>query len=38
MKEICCDSCPFDPTCEEENDFLASIGLGDPGDFDRCEE
>jgi hypothetical protein len=30
--EICCDSCPFDPTCEEENDFLAT--LGDPGDFE----
>jgi hypothetical protein len=24
---ICCDSCPFAPTCEEEDIFLASIGL-----------
>jgi hypothetical protein len=32
--EICCDCCPYEPTCEEENDFLASIGLGDPGDFE----
>jgi hypothetical protein len=24
---ICCDTCPFFPTCEEEDDFLASIGL-----------
>jgi hypothetical protein len=26
---ICCDTCPYSPTCEEKNDFLASIGLGD---------
>jgi hypothetical protein len=26
---ICCDSCPFSPTCEEEDDFLESIGLGE---------
>jgi hypothetical protein len=26
---ICCDTCPYSPTCEEENDFLASIGLAD---------
>lgn len=25
----CCDSCPFAPTCEEERDFLASVGLGE---------
>lgn len=24
---ICCDTCPYSPTCEEEDDFLASIGL-----------
>lgn len=24
---ICCDSCPYSPTCEEEDEFLASIGL-----------
>jgi hypothetical protein len=23
----CCDSCPFNPTCEEERQFLADIGL-----------
>lgn len=22
LHEICCDSCPYSPTCEEENDFL----------------
>jgi len=33
MHEICCDCCPLSPTCEEENDFLASIGLGDPSDY-----
>lgn len=27
---ICCDTCPYSPTCEEEDDFLASIGLGEP--------
>jgi hypothetical protein len=26
---ICCDTCPYSPTCEEEDDFLASIGLTD---------
>jgi hypothetical protein len=26
---ICCDTCPYGPTCEEENDFLAAIGLAD---------
>lgn len=26
---ICCDTCPYSPTCEEEDDFLASIGLGE---------
>jgi hypothetical protein len=36
---ICCDSCPFSPTCEEKDDFLASIGQGEewgeeyPDDF-----
>jgi hypothetical protein len=34
LNEICCDTCPWNPTCEEDNDFLASIGLGDPGDFE----
>lgn len=24
---VCCDTCPFTPTCEEEQDFLADIGL-----------
>jgi hypothetical protein len=24
---ICCDTCPYSPTCEEERDFLADIGL-----------
>lgn len=26
---ICCDTCPLSPTCEEEADFLADIGLGE---------
>ncbi len=27
---ICCDSCPYSPTCEEEQDFLRDIfGLDD---------
>lgn len=30
LREICCDSCPLAPTCEEENDFMVSIGLADP--------
>lgn len=29
-RPICCDTCPFDPTCEEHNDFLESAGLIDP--------
>lgn len=24
---ICCDTCPYTPTCEEEDQFLADIGL-----------
>lgn len=27
LREICCDTCPMSPTCEEHNDFLADIGL-----------
>ena len=27
---ICCDSCPYWPTCEEEDDFLRQVfGLDD---------
>ena len=22
LPEICCDTCPYSPTCEEERDFL----------------
>jgi hypothetical protein len=29
LREICCDSCPFSPTCEEENEFLRDIGQAD---------
>ena len=29
LREICCDSCPYDPTCEDENEFLRDIGLAD---------
>ena len=27
LLEICCDSCPYYPTCEEINDFHRDIGL-----------
>ena len=30
LREICCDTCPLNPTCEEENQFLQDIGLADP--------
>lgn len=33
----CCDTCPRSPTCEEENDFLADIGLGEPWGDDGCD-
>jgi hypothetical protein len=33
---ICCDSCPYSPTCEEEDDFYAQI-FG-AGDFEWGEE
>lgn len=26
---ICCDTCPYTPTCEEYDQFLADIGLGE---------
>jgi len=29
LREICCDCCPYTPTCEEENEFLRDIGLAD---------
>lgn len=29
MMMICCDTCPCSPTCEEEDQFLADIGLGE---------
>ena len=33
---ICCDSCPFSPTCEEEDDFLRDIfGLDEEEEYDR---
>jgi hypothetical protein len=36
---ICCDTCPFSPTCEEEDDFLASIGLTEDEWYDyRADE
>ena len=25
LREICCDTCPLSPTCEEENDFLRDL-------------
>jgi hypothetical protein len=24
---MCCDTCPYSPTCEEQEDFLRQIGL-----------
>jgi hypothetical protein len=38
LREICCDSCPLSPTCEEENDFLRDIGLADDEWGEECEE
>ena len=33
MIEICCDTCPFWPTCEDENEFTAQIfGLDEWGE------
>lgn len=30
---ICCDTCPYSPTCEEEDDFMAQIfGTGEWGE------
>jgi hypothetical protein len=30
---ICCDTCPYSPTCEEEDDFLRQIfGLDEDGE------
>ena len=26
---VCCDTCPYTPTCEEEDDFMQSIGLAE---------
>jgi hypothetical protein len=26
---ICCDTCPFSPTCEEEEEFLRDVGQAD---------
>jgi hypothetical protein len=33
---ICCDTCPYSPTCEEEDDFLTSIGLADQSCCKHC--
>ena len=35
LREICCDSCPFNPACEEQNEFLRDIG---PADNERAGE
>jgi hypothetical protein len=29
LREICCDSCPFNPTYEEQNEFLRDTGVAD---------
>jgi hypothetical protein len=29
LREICCDTCPYSPTCEDYNEFLRDIGLAD---------
>jgi hypothetical protein len=29
LREVCCDCCPYSPTCEEYNDWLRDIGLAD---------
>ena len=38
LREICCDSCPLSPTCEEENDFLRDIGLADDDQGGEMDE
>lgn len=36
LPAICCDTCPYTPTCEEERDFLTEVlGLDDDGE--PCE-
>ena len=25
LPEICCDTCPYSPACEEERDFLTDV-------------
>jgi hypothetical protein len=33
---ICCDSCPYSPTCEENDDFLRQIfGLDDDEEYEE---
>jgi hypothetical protein len=37
LPEICCDTCPYDPTCEDERDFLRDVlGLDENGDPESC--
>jgi hypothetical protein len=36
LREICCDTCPYTPTCEEQNDFLRDILLADDDPDERC--
>lgn len=36
---ICCDTCPYSPTCEEEDEFIADIfGLDDDECDEECED
>ena len=36
LPEICCDTCPYNPTCEDERDFLKDVfHLDDDGELDR---
>jgi hypothetical protein len=34
---ICCDTCPYSPTCEEEIVLLRPIGLGDEEEWGEEE-
>ena len=32
---ICCDTCPYEPTCEEINDFERDVLHLDDDDYER---
>lgn len=32
FRQICCDTCPYNPSCEDENDELRAMGFRAPWD------